>query len=588
MLGKIAKATQRILVISYPAATALGLIYAYSYYDVFDIEVLNFSTPLDLLLVALANAEKVAIILVLAAVMSLLLFLVIAALAQIVQLLIVTKTAISIFFIVAGVLLKAIIPALWFVLLILVAALAPMVFVLLFVSVVGIFALAVVLGKLRQLVSALGSGERVKHGDFWKAYDVAKTAHPLMRFGHYRAVLGYPFGFLPTAWSKTKAVASDFYKVLPNAYSKLKKRFQKARDLIRKLWGWVFRNCKPIFLIMLGAISLYVAWGSGIADAERMIENNSACGICDLSYHKTMLSWPFRERDDSQGQPKFKAFVIPTLNMASLEFLPACGRPKNDGSGANSKPLARKYVRIAIRQDARAAGPTNLPSCLVHVGATDSAQFLLGIGDKGPSLPDDATPLPDDAKSCDLVARVGPFASGLDSMPGGPWIDDACRNKPGQQKPCDRTKLTNIDGLLDKIQAQMKRGLVPVRMFLIGRADSQPINDICFRSNSGLAQSRADWVWEQLQGEEWAVGVHSVQLSAGPHTAGDPPDAFDRSVEVHVCWKPRAKTAASPPKETPEKPARKLQGGVEGGDEPLGGGVMKPVANPAARSTSLP
>ena len=101
--------------------------------------------------------------------------------------------------------------------------------------------------------------------------------------------------------------------------------------------------------------------------------------------------------------------MVPTANVASMEFLPNCrcsdGADKADeqeatqtsGDGESQdretqrlgKPKKQdcncreKYVRTTIRQDAGTESPANLPACLVYVGATETAQFLVEImGDK--------------------------------------------------------------------------------------------------------------------------------------------------------------------------------------------------------------
>ena len=135
---------------------------------------------------------------------------------------------------------------------------------------------------------------------------------------------------------------------------------------------------------MLVLPPIYVALGSGTIEAKRIIYNKQACKLLELRCYKDMLAWPFLKLDDSQGQPKAKVLIIPTLNVASLEFLPNCGQPKINGSDAGATPSARQYVRATIRQDVKGINPTNFPSCLVHVGATDSAQFLLDFSDSEP------------------------------------------------------------------------------------------------------------------------------------------------------------------------------------------------------------
>ena len=621
MLERISENVRRLLPIGYLFATALGLLYAYQYYAVFDIEFLNFAAPLDLLLVALANADKIVLILALALSMIGFLYIVFTVSALVPALYVVVKAVVLIFLVAAGVLLKAIVLALWLILLILVAVFAPLIFMLLFVPVVGTFVLAVSFGTLRQLVSALQSEP--------------KAVHPPVTFDLYRKVLGYPFSPFSFAWLKTKEVTSDLREAFTDFRSKVKGHVKIGRDSVRRLWAWLLKFLRPSYLIALGVASGTVAMFSGANDAERIVGNEPTCEAEFMECLADLVEWRPWKKGDGQGQPEVKAFIIPTLNVASLEFSPDFGHAKKADNGPNATPLARKYVRVTIRQEAGVDELTKLPACLVYVGSTENAQFFVQASD-------DATPLPckevetggeqqskdsdpttgktndegagqpcrqigdspcaecdecdpaeecvkckgekgdkgdrgkkgdkgdrgpggdkgdkgdrgergEDACNSELMARVGPFGVGKADydIDGGNKLDfdenPKCLLDESMVRPID------VDSLVDRI-AERLNGTSEVleNVLLIGRADSLPINNDSFRSNSGLAQARARWVWEDLKGrlrkrkgQKMPDDLHVMQISAGPFSPGWQNDACDRNVEVHMCWRPNESAEAA-------------------------------------------
>ena len=89
------------------------------------------------------------------------------------------------------------------------------------------------------------------------------------------------------------------------------------------------------------------------------------------------------------------------------------------------------------------------------------------------------------------------------------------------------------------------------QLILIGRVDIQQLSEEerqFYGSDSGLAQARAEWVWERLEKklEEKKVEIDRkrvILLSAGPRHVGQASDD-DRSVEVYACWTPKP-TASS-------------------------------------------
>lgn len=391
MLGTIAKTIRNLLLIAYSVATALGLIYAYQYYAVFDIEFFNFATPLDLLLIALANPGKVLLIALLAVSATLLAILLLTLIILMLRIYALVKTAVLIYIVAVRMLLKAMVLALYFVSFILAVVLALPLSMLLTVPVLCIFVLTVAFGSLRCLFLALRTDEHSRHGGFRNAYAAAKADHPLVRLDRFRIVLDFPFRLGPVASSKMKEVISDFGEILFDFHSKVEDYFETASDNVHYLWDWFLKNWKDIFLIGLGLISLYVASASGTVDAELIVYNKPESNLWEAEYLKAIVDWPLEKNDDRQGRPEAKVFVVPTLNLASLEFLSDCGCAKTDDSDSNATAGARKYVHATIRQDAGGTGLTNLPSCLVHVGATDSAQFLLDFGDSCPFPLDDGS-----------------------------------------------------------------------------------------------------------------------------------------------------------------------------------------------------
>ena len=344
-------------------------------------------------------------------------------------------------------------------------------------------------------------------------------------------------------------------------------------------------------LLMLVLWMIFLAVRLGQLKADCIIaDTEDKCGLVFESGSKNFGdTMSFIISTIRGGQEKrypkntFDTFVIPTANLAALNFVPSKVRKnqpiQNNSQKSQTGQLAspsadgiqsteslasiindeekmingsgieqdcsekhmhhRKYVRVAIQKD----GMANLPNCLVHIGATADAQFLVAFGDEDSKCPDGE---PDDTvdRDCKLVAKVGPFPIGEARLCKEDSKDDTCRECVGNHMEhggnCDFSDLVGIDGLVSRIKdRKVRTGEVMARILLIGRADSQPIDNECFRSNSGLAQARAEWVWSWLRlrlGEQ-ANSINAVRTTAGPLWHGDPADMRDRSVEVHICWK---------------------------------------------------
>ena len=136
---------------------------------------------------------------------------------------------------------------------------------------------------------------------------------------------------------------------------------------------------------------------------------------------------------------------------------------------------------------------------------------------------------------CDMkfAAWVGPFAEGAHDI--GSDLD-----KDGE---CFKTvKRLNVEkypneGIVGVSQWWRRAESEDVqRLILVGRADREPIsNDIHF-SNFSLAQSRANWVKEQLS-KAGTRELHVLSIPSGP-TTPHKVDPCDRVVEIHMCSGP--------------------------------------------------
>ena len=260
-------------------------------------------------------------------------------------------------------------------------------------------------------------------------------------------------------------------------------------------------------------------------------------GTGRLAYAIGLVGHALEANDRSK---KVFPFIIPTSNLAALA---PC-----KGLDPSKKFKQRKYVRATIRQESGSGGPVELPGCLIYVGATETAQFLVraedvieearGTPEAGLAEGDKPETELGQEQKCELVTTIGIFPSGGASMEaeGGA----AC-----EEEDCSGTDLSDIRGFAEIMQSHREAGRIPAKILLIGGTDSEPIDNCCFRSNVGLAQARANWVWVQSRDSEWAEGVHWMRLPGGPQWPGIRANQRDRSVAVHVCWR-RARHTGAP------------------------------------------
>ena len=245
------------------------------------------------------------------------------------------------------------------------------------------------------------------------------------------------------------------------------------------------------------------------------------------------------------NQRRRTVYAIPTGNLASMSFVSSCSggnTPSADGVHLDSRRGNRKYVRPYFRHDAGEEGRPNTPSCLKYLGSTGRMHFLMDINDSKASRGSMGT-----GTVCDLVTWVGPFETGSASEFGkGSEADEPdggdCGEAIGSVLGADRVHVSeSVDSLLERARERSQSAELE-RVILVGRADSRRIYNASFRSNLGLAQARANWVWGQLRAglsdtPMFGERVYTMSVVGGPAYPGSITSACDRGVEIHMCWK---------------------------------------------------
>ena len=150
------------------------------------------------------------------------------------------------------------------------------------------------------------------------------------------------------------------------------------------------------------------------------------------------------------------------------------------------------------------------------------------------------------------VATIGPFPIGDHDQ-----LEETARECQNQLIPPDQ------------FVNEMSGHFTNQQPLLIGRVDITQLSEQArkdYGSDSGLAQARAKWVRDELvkkfKNEERKEALkRAILLSAGPLHVGenvsDCDRALDRSVEVYACWtpKPKPEQAAAPPAPAETSPA---------------------------------
>lgn len=489
--------TTRLLAIAYPTLTLLGLLYAHWYYDHFDIAFLGHATPLDLLLVAFANADKIAIILGLAIYVSL-----VAVMALLFVLLCAWSVALVASMLVAllkfGEVLHA---ALAVVARYVLAALA------------AIVSPPMALGRLAAIAVTKG---RQDAATWWRA----DSENGGIANVHLRRLM--------YLWRSASQSAQESRRRLASKSSKFKQAaaalFGKAMGLLGGGLKGIWSHKATIMLASFGLASVFVAVRTGQLDAECVSGGYCTFGPGVLKYNVLDYVNPPKILP-KDGQPMGEAVIVPTSNLAALEYL-----PKHEDTPA------RRHVRVTIRQD---AGGMSFPMCLTELGSTESAHFSFNfLGDRW-RFESDKRCQAASMQGCDmdLAARVGPFAVGQRDV--GEKERDAerwCSVAKPSGVPVFPVEPSLGGDLRAWLEAErMSRSREVRRLIFVGRTDRVPIGNERFPSNFVLAQSRADWVREALL-EGMGKAPHVLSLPGGP--AADDIDACDRVVEIHMCWGP--------------------------------------------------
>ena len=282
--------------------------------------------------------------------------------------------------------------------------------------------------------------------------------------------------------------------------------------------GWL------IFLLAASYIAIPYLWGrekgniilTKKTDLARVTIRQNITTPNPLPYPARLIGTTssfhfFYYRATETGQ----VFIVPTANIASLEFNPNPSKDSEKSEDGLSK------VAAAIRE----LGETS------RHNAHEIANAISSISGPG--------------NHC---------ASGWKKLP-------PIQSFPEAKHKLDDSRLTELTELSTKLKSSKDKTLQ--QLMLIGRADTKPLGGQmlqAYGSNNGLAQARAKWVWEELKDREVKIDPQRViLLSAGPLHVGeisggavsDPDEkkrAEDRSVEIHACWAPKpAESAESTP-----------------------------------------
>ena len=289
-------------------------------------------------------------------------------------------------------------------------------------------------------------------------------------------------------------------------------------------------------------------------------------------------------QDKTQECKKGRLIIIPTANIASLEFnpkdvdtKPRVGLSDVTDAIADLDTTIRnlKFNAIfqmesgdvifdttkiaeavmALDETVRNFKPVTVPDPNKVINAINTNTERITTAIKDIKLP------PEVRNHCvsgwKKVATIWPFRTGQHEIREEIEKDKAAKKRLGE--------LIKDNPLLSKANGFHQ-------LMLIGRVDITPLNDKTrghYGSNNGLAQARAKWVWEKLveklnKPEKDALRQRTILLSAGPLYVGqgeeDPTEiknrAKDRSVEVWACGDPKPEQAS--PSEDPPVHQRSL------------------------------
>ena len=594
----------RLALLGYGLATTVGFIYAKAYYSSFDIDILNYVTPIDLLFISLENIDKV---------------LVVTSFVPIVLL----WVAIGL-------------PVLLFV------ALA----VLTVLAVVAIVYSMILLAFSALISLGIGAAINAARLIIWRFKCLKRALYATSVEEPFHLAAAYRDARKSVGRLKTiemdehiKEAKEIINRIMLRVWNGSGKAWDRLRQEYAPRWRRIYFEqgswfrFKPLTaltwgprLVVLGLLVFllcnvgWAAWRTGRVDALQMLsddgENMPAQVVHWFSWFSESTAWqvaspfinyigqaicpavPMHECGEEGKFEKVKAvYVIPTGNIASLAFSDCVNERGSKGN-----------VRASGRYDER----RQETGCLTYLGATGSMQFFAGEEDDTKDSSEPAKPVVVVVTGPSGVVEEGaqmaaPSTGGRGSESGTTdgesevaktqvttrtvvvVVDDPAnseRDKGGRQPACDMKLAAwvgpfavgrhdlgeeqdglmcfeegvarfNVAGSSDEGKLKdwwKKQGPNDIqRLVLVGRADREPINDEHYYSNFALAQARANWVREQLE----------VGRSGAPHVLsvpGGPASTFgacDRIVEIHVC--------SGPPKTDAEDGGAQNQSGNEAG-----------------------
>lgn len=589
----------RRLSVVYGLATTVGFFYASAYFGHFEIDILNYVAPIDLLFISLEHIDRVILVaIVLMPVTALLL-----AVGVPVAILVALSLAVA-FMTSAAVVVLALFALLILLFVILLASVRTPAIRLYWLKKAISYFLADRATKAessdanddRNDVESSGIAARARAiSSFANAYAHARSeGRPTWRLDpddfveRAKSILGvvpktwdWSIGVIQATWYRTRSAKEwmhgSYLGVTAGGDG------MRLKSWVELPWPARFVSISVglMLLVLLTATALQV----GEVDATNFQENKRDCqfDVLELRFKDLVcytkevirpLTSVFSDAVLTAPATSFtKVFSIPSTNLASLEF-----------SKCGMKEGARKYARPHFRHDAGDDTRRGTPDCLAYLGATGSMHFLVQFeddnevkrkersshppvvvvynGEGATTVPPPAPPVrgslpwivilgdPETKEvvigpsSCEKVAVIGPFESG-----SGHQFDrfavDGCSNSMASDEcdACGEALLSSVGELENKIEElgrRMSRG--PKRLVVIGRVDGLPIHTNDYRSNFALAQARANWVSERFAKADWTEDLHVMAIPGGPAN----PDAnpCDRVVEVHMCWAPQRERAA--------------------------------------------
>lgn len=572
---------RRIALVAYAAATVLGFFYGTAYYGYFGIDLLDYASPIDLLFIGLANLKYLW-----AALVGPFLFLcslLFGSAAFVSFLLLVVALAVAVSWVVLSVCVSFVVALTFAIALVQATALRAY---WLWAALATIRATR--LGKRDPSPSDTDQGvpkpidrpvrlptayqQQTRRAPAWKAIN----PQTFLDFTNNSLVASFR---RVTRWGKD--LQTDILEIVPKTLRGIKKAywsFDRVFGVVRserrirfKPWAAVEWLHKLVLIVLALLFLVYLLFATsqlGIIDAEdvrRKAQDSKDCtnvancrsiGLWEAA--KTLLPLPGGLPLGSVAPEGSKVFVIPTGNVASLDFSDCLA--KGPANGSTEDEERNKLGRVNFRQDAGNDSRYGTPECLLRLGGIGSWQFLAQIPGsyarkeheykperiqpREPYIPSvvivfDGRSGAVSTPACDLqlAALVGPFPTGSGKLAGEDDLsksitstdetgEDLLCKVPGDQED-RRVKPVGISAASDLIGSSSEM------IVLVGRADIRPIHNDDFKSNMELATKRVNWVSEEIASLNRSLGVLSIPGGSADLEPHD--DPCSRVVEIYTC-----------------------------------------------------